>query len=525
MKKHLPVVAVCPFLFCIIASASLREGIAQTTSHRDSAIGDERELLVYSYKKLRAQLPTTMFGPEQVQKSLDGLRHRANRYAVYAKDRNVDRRIEALYAVLISAIDAAADYFRELDRIDRGILAKRDQARTDAAFDAGFAGGYVATAGSRSGGSRGDAALAGIAAAAITYIVEGVKKGQELDEVKRQAIENASDGFKRKMSQLNAREQSALDALSQEYAWSRDDKGDFIDSYSRLEKELEQRYAKASSPKETVEASREIEAAVGMIPPARLYDEHRAYALYWAARGATWAAREELSGKKWGIQEAPSAQYAIQLWDRTSKYAHAINQDGGGASEMREQRAWALAYAGKLDEAMAEATAVADLRKGDPEFAFRYACLCSRMGDPTNVAIGWLKVALKNGDSGDVIIGGVMMAIGNYVALEDVKADVNLDDLRTQRPKEFAELVTPKWSWSIKFGILTDDIVMTNESPFTLTNVVLKARIESGEKVWTPTLTAKTVKPGAAQTWANIVSIPGGKVSKSSATLLCDQGK
>jgi len=69
-----------------------------------------------------------------------------------------------------------------------------------------------------------------------------------------------------------------------------------------------------------------------------------------------------------------------------------------------------------------------------------------------------------------------------------------------------------------------DDIFVTNNSAFTLTNVVLSANIK-GDQDYSRVLKVDSLAPGATKTWENVVSIHGDRVSSKSAALSCDQNK
>jgi hypothetical protein len=79
------------------------------------------------------------------------------------------------------------------------------------------------------------------------------------------------------------------------------------------------------------------------------------------------------------------------------------------------------------------------------------------------------------------------------------------------------------FTWQVKFGVLNDDIQLTNTSRVPLTNVRFKPRIEAGGRIWELTLKAGRIGPGEVFTWDNAVSIPGSHWDRASATLVCDQ--
>ena len=101
--------------------------------------------------------------------------------------------------------------------------------------------------------------------------------------------------------------------------------------------------------------------------------------------------------------------------------------------------------------------------------------------------------------------------------------DPDLDNLRAQRPKEYAALTEVKWAWRINYGVFNDDIILTNNSAFALTDVELQVNIQNGQQQWAPKCEIEYLPPGATYTWENIVSVPNNSNTKTTATLVCDQ--
>lgn len=79
------------------------------------------------------------------------------------------------------------------------------------------------------------------------------------------------------------------------------------------------------------------------------------------------------------------------------------------------------------------------------------------------------------------------------------------------------------FTWNLQFGVLNDDVLLTNTSAVPLTHLSFKLRIEASGQVWEPTLTVDRIDPGATATWQNAVSIPNSHYDGASATLVCDQ--
>jgi hypothetical protein len=247
-------------------------------------------------------------------------------------------------------------------------------------------------------------------------------------------------------------------------------------------------------------------AAARMVPSGAIYDECRQEFLLMAARIATQAAMVEskAGGRGWSGPPAPSAPEAVRLFDACLRFA-----SGDSSGEIREGRAYALAYDGRIQEAIQQAAEVYPQRHATPSYAYNLACLNSISGN-TDLAFQWLEYAIKG---------------CGWNSIPQAKKDPDLATVRAAKREAFAQLTTPTCNWEIKFGLLMDDVVITNTSPFAITNVVLDVRVESKDHVWTPQLKVDRIEPGDTHTWVDVFSIPGNRVGRKSARFECDQDR
>jgi hypothetical protein len=132
----------------------------------------------------------------------------------------------------------------------------------------------------------------------------------------------------------------------------------------------------------------------------------------------------------------------------------------------------------------------------------------SRSGDASK-SLQWLKRAIALG----------------YSNIAGVKRDPDLVFLQRETPTEFAGCTQVKFKWQMVYGFFNDDIVLTNDSAFALTNVAFDVRLQQDSQTWTPTLKADGILPGEKYTWRNVVSIPGSRITQSSAVIACDQNR
>lgn len=75
------------------------------------------------------------------------------------------------------------------------------------------------------------------------------------------------------------------------------------------------------------------------------------------------------------------------------------------------------------------------------------------------------------------------------------------------------------WAWRIDYGILSDDVVFMNTSPFALHDVTLEVRVVQDSKAWDRVLIAPVVVAGSEYRWSQVFSIPGSRVTDTKALL------
>lgn len=243
--------------------------------------------------------------------------------------------------------------------------------------------------------------------------------------------------------------------------------------------------------------------AIELIPPAALYDEHRMVATEMAASIAGAAREYEIHLGKAPLGETKAGRKAVELSRRLLEYDPA---DATG-----ESRAWLaeqLVANNELDEARRLIVEVADVQEYDPCFVFLAARLMSRIGE-YDTAIDLLK---------DAIAMGIWDTPW-------IREHPDFMSLRGARSEQFLEVLRVRTTWSIHYGFLNDDITLTNNSTFPITDVVFKLKLQQDERDWDLQLTADEILPGATHRWRNVVSIPGNRLTDSSARLECYENR
>jgi hypothetical protein len=80
------------------------------------------------------------------------------------------------------------------------------------------------------------------------------------------------------------------------------------------------------------------------------------------------------------------------------------------------------------------------------------------------------------------------------------------------------------YATTAKYGLMLDDILIRNDSPFELTNIRLDVVMGNTKGTFHPDLMQrKTLKPGETYMFENVTSVTGSTLTQSAATLTCDQ--
>ena len=495
---------------------------------------DEKLFLLRMLDDLHSQLPSPNTDAKATQTKLGQLRYFAKKVHMYVKQRKLDDSLATLFGEYVEVVDAYSDFLANIDKIERNAVAQAERDALKTGFDAGFRGGSMAAMANNQGYSGGDAAAIGILTGIISAVADSYQKDQKLQEVKRQAVTRASRDVQDKFSTFQARAELTAAELTRKNGWKKGEAGfdeevngelrrlianEDWKGYWRLQRKLstkrprdpfiKTRIAENTSFSElktsdVLSWAKECVKSARLVPEGALYDPYRLRFLRLAGAIANEAFFKERRKKGfYGGTNNATASYAVRVWDACLKYS----SDPTG--EIRELRAWALGATGNIKEAVKQAKEVCHLRRKTVRYAYNYACLMSVSGE-TDTAFEWLSYAIKTLGCHDI---------------SGVKRDPDLAAMRKAKQKEFNDLVAVKYNWDINWGVFNDDIILHNNSAFTITNIALSVRIVQENKVWTPVLKVNSVAPGSSHKWVNVVSIPERRTDKATAALSCDQNK
>jgi len=113
-----------------------------------------------------------------------------------------------------------------------------------------------------------------------------------------------------------------------------------------------------------------------------------------------------------------------------------------------------------------------------------------------------------------------------YNDINELISDKYLTNLRNDYSNIFNKTIEVLFSWEIKFGFLNDDIILTNNSLFTITNVKLVTNIfgQQNNEVFNLELEVEYILPGEQHMWEDVLSVTGSQImQKSKCWLYCDQ--
>jgi len=497
---------------------------------------DERLFLFRVLEGMYESWPADVTDPRRFSEAVADARFTALRFERYINDHNLGKELASLFGDYIQSLDAYTDFLASIGKIEARAVEQANTDRFNSGFDAGFNGGTTYAFAKEGGAESADAAGAALVVGLINYFAEEYQKDQERDAAKQEAVDHAARNVRDQIMGSLGRALNIAAEWTEKYGWRKGEAGFEIDAEESeqvkqiiakgdrvaLQKVAEEKtrlrprdpivrttrnYLDSLNP--GLDASRVLSLAedtvraASLVPAGSIYDDYRGYCLVVAAAEAADARQREIAADVDPLGSSALGQYSVAIWNTVQDFD---SKDSSG--EIREQRAWAYMANNQLQEAGALVNEVLDLRKNDMFFSYKYACLCSRAGDYDR-SYDWLRQSMQQG----------------FHDIHRVEKEWDLLGLRADQPTKYTDLTTVKITWAYVPGIINDDIVLTNNSAFTITDVVLNARLEANGKVWTPQLKADAIKPGETYKWSKVVSIPGSRADGLSATLNCDQDR
>jgi len=544
MKNRLVGVLITVFISIAAALPVASVGLATSACFgqmRQEAT-DERLYLVYRSWVLAGRWPSDWSDRDAAKKSLRELREEAQRFQRYIERQNLDKELSDCFGDLAGMADANISLVDEIDTILRGDNLRSKQDKTSAlgkGLGDGFdvAGPGMAVNKVVEGGPEGAmvVALLSLAVSVTSYIDESSAMDAQRKAELNSALTRVTDDYLQKVWTTDDASRARAQVLAKRYGWALDEVR--VESQADVKLALERSaagdssrvqalnqravqrqprnpWAKLSSIYEGVEAlenvsasqylraSKDIWALRGLVPGGETYADDKHIIRVGAAEYAIMARFEEVKKGVSPLGSTDTSRWSVEVLKETVRAAG--NDDDG---YLRMLLAGALLANNDVHESITLSNEILPKLKRDGDFMYLYACVCSRAGDFKH-ALGWLENAVAT-DGTDI---------------SWTWADPDLSALRRAEGLKFREIVKPKVTWEMSYGMFNDDVILTNKSPFALTSLKLNIDLRQGDKRWQKTLTADRIEAGKSVSWKNVVSIPGSKLDKaSSASITCDQ--
>lgn len=413
--------------------------------------------------------------------------------------RGLDPDVATLYDDGLRFLDAYEAYLSGLGAIDRNAVR---QAQADAVQVVFSSVVQFARAG----------AVAGI----LTGLGEGVRTTLSRDETRKAAVEAEFRRVRDAWVSTDARARLFADNLTKRLSWRAGEAGfdgdhtrKLVDNLARRPRDpfVMARHALArdanESPEQAMTRAHALLEAARLVPAGRAYDDYRKAFVSGAAERAVSAAVAQLPELAYSRGPASLAAEAL----RFCQTLLAVDADDAfGVGHAQLARAWAAAR--RYDDAASAVTTAAAKAKwrNDMGFSIRAAKIFSLAGRTPEVG-AWLQNAYRHG----------------FTDVKSVHDSPDLAAFRQQRPDEYQQLTTPRFTWWIKSDLLLDEVVLRNDSPFELTNVVLDVVVQSGGREIKRELKAKSIQAGKTLEFADVFSIPSADAKRGGAVMRSDQ--
>ncbi len=497
---------------------------------------DNELFLLRNLENLYDNWPAYDANPQQLQNNLEQFRNNAERYVAYLKSANADPKITAAYVDLVEGIDFYVDALVETGMIAKRAEAKGNKESLETSVSAGWNAGLLAASLENQGAKQGDALAVAAVVGIADFLWSNYNMGMERDAAKQAALDAANRKFRVRYSSIRASNRVVALNLTTQKGWHNGEAGfdDSDEDQARVQQFITNNdlgaltqlvrdrarlrprdpFAKAgvvitawnqtgqnASADQWLDWSRQCLECASLVPTGIFYDEHRANFLSLAGWAALQAANKQSGGGGWKAAPFAAGKLAVIYW---KTYLKTAPKDSSGAG--RECLAIALATAGQFQESLNALIDVYELRKRDPNYNYNLACLYSIQGDSAQ-SLTYLRAAISTG----------------YLDIRHAKSDPDLAMVRRKLSSETSDLFNVKYIWDIHYGFMKDDITLTNQSAFGLTNVVFKPIIKNGGKAYDATLKADFIAPGTTVKWADCISVTGSHADSSESKLECAQ--
>jgi len=451
---------------------------------------DEQLFMLRKLEFLYSQWPTQLANQELVSRQLADVRRELVRGKEYAKAKGMEERLVTTYSDSIEIADRYGELLADFGAIDRDHFRKLKEAGEGGGLESAVQGFGLGQALAQAGIEPISATLI-LSGYAIKRAWDGYQQGQQLDEQRATALQIRLNQYLIERSRLLGRIEVQAGVLAEKLHWGvaevgfdqnevestrvqeATERGDVKFLLQRAEQLKEARprdpfvYAASGwlcmglalrarmADWDDFEGSlwnsarREFQRAAQLVPTGRFHDPLRTESIWLASESATRMLYYTNNKDDLPIQLADAA-LGFQPRDPEGRIAYT--------------KSYALARNGRFEESLALFEKCAAIRGEDSSLLYDWACLLSLANKPeaafSRLRESWLK------GSRDV---------------RWIRKDRDLTNLRTRLPDAFAEMVKPKWSWGISYGMVWNDVSITNNSEFPLTGLAMKVVWEGND--------------------------------------------
>jgi hypothetical protein len=352
-----------------------------------------------------------------------------------------------------------------------------------------------------------------IAGAAVKILWEIFKKSISLTWERKATMEYEQKRFVERSNAVMVSANATVGRLMRERGWQWGEadlggaKGESLqDQANRRRRDPFAFYALASAgtnnetPSSVMAKADWCLRAARLVPDGPAYDGFRIIFVSEAVDFGVFST--SLEGTCYSCGPTASAPHALRL---ARTYLAMRPSDPTGFGHM--QLARALAFNRRFGDALEAANAASRQYGREAGFAYRYAKLLS-LNYQLDKSVEWLAFAYQLG----------------WQDVSDARTTPDFANLRQGRRQPFEQLTTVKLSPAIRFhpGFF-DDILIRNDSPFTLTNVHFKASIQNQGQTYTADVTVKSIAAGATYTATAATLVSGNHYDSYRYSVACDQ--
>lgn len=451
--------------------------------------------------------------------------------------KKVDPLLVERYDELLGATEVYNRYLSQINNIQSQDDWKRSQETATFGKDAIGTASSAGMTAYQSGILSGEDAIIGAAVVGgIQFLYNKFQSNREHNQFKSQATAQAADQLLASFNQLVQNSRRTALTLTEKYQWKKGEAGfdatpseekaiadavqtgDYAllvqiktnqerfrpqDHFLKLQKAINLFGVNQNTkdPKIAYALAVDFLNASRFVPPGQFYNRYRLRSLLFA--GMVWNAGLDLQAGTGGFTKGVkgNSEAGLEIWRRIYSLDE---KDAEGF--VREQIAWVFAYHKEYQPAWDLANQIYQIRKTDPDFQSKYARLLILNGKKEE-ALPHVQEALRLG----------------FVDVKGLRTCDDFKSLAKAARAKLDDMLAVKWSWSVKWGVFNDDVLVRNDSAFPLSDVQFRPRIESGGKLYNPDLKNDLIQPGETVTWANVFSIPGSKYSSAKPILTCDQ--